>query len=89
VSTTPVINLSPVSTTPPITEILWQRLIAGVVDTGDKFSAVALTLPSSLSPVSLTPLIKIHLRLSPRIFEKSRNYPNGILRGLGLGDIDS
>ncbi len=34
---TPVINLSPVSTTPPITENPWQRLIAGVNDTGDKF----------------------------------------------------
>ncbi len=30
-----VINLSPVSTTPPITENPWQRLIAGVVDTVD------------------------------------------------------
>ncbi len=35
-----------------------------------------------LSLVSLTPLINIHLRLSPRIFEKIRNDPNGILRAL-------
>jgi len=36
-STTPVINLSPVSTIPPITGFPWQRLIAGDVDTDDKF----------------------------------------------------
>ena len=40
-----------------------------------------------LSPVSLTPLINIHSRLSLQIFEKSRNDPNGILRG--PGDTDS
>ena len=33
------INLSPVSTTPAITENPLQGLIAGVVDTGDKFFA--------------------------------------------------
>ncbi len=38
VSTTPAINLSLVST-PAITENPWQVLIAGVVDTGDKFFA--------------------------------------------------
>jgi hypothetical protein len=36
---------------------------------------------SLLSPMSLTPLINIHSQLSPRIFEKNRNDPNGILRG--------
>ncbi len=36
----PVINCSPVSTTPAITENLWQRLIAGVNDTGNKFFAM-------------------------------------------------
>jgi hypothetical protein len=40
-----------------------------------------------LSPVSLTPVINIHSRLSPRIFEKIRNGPNGILRGLGDTDL--
>ncbi len=34
-----------------------------------------------LSPVSLTPVINIHSRLSPRIFEKIRNGPNGIHSG--------
>ncbi len=33
------------------------------------------------SPVSLTLLINIHSRISPRIFEKIQNGPNGILRG--------
>ncbi len=42
---------------------------------------------SLLSPVSLTPLYNIHSRLSPRIFEKNRNDPNGILRGQGDTDL--
>ncbi len=50
-------------------------------------SVVLLTQPNSLSPVSLSSLINIHSRLSPQIFEKSSNDPNGILRG--SGDIDS
>ncbi len=39
-----------------------------------------------LPPVSLTPVANLKLRLSPRIFEKIRNDPNGILRGLGETD---
>ncbi len=31
----------------------------------------------------LTPLLNIHLRISPGIFEKIRNGPNGILRARG------
>jgi hypothetical protein len=38
---------------------------------------------SLFSPVSLTPLINIHSRIPPQIFEKIRNSLNGILRGLG------
>ncbi len=38
-STVSTINLSPVSTTPGITENPLQGLIAGVVDTGDNFFA--------------------------------------------------
>jgi hypothetical protein len=34
-------------------------------------------------PVSLTPGANLELRISPRIFEKIRNGPNGIIRGLG------
>jgi hypothetical protein len=39
-----------------------------------------------LPPVSLTPGANLELRISPRIFEKIRNEPNGILRGLGETD---
>jgi hypothetical protein len=37
----------------------------------------------NLPPVSLTPVVHLELRKSPRIFEKIRNGPNDILRGLG------
>ncbi len=36
--------------------------------------------------MSLTPVANLELRISPRIFEKIRNDPNGILRGLGETD---
>ncbi len=44
------------------------------------------------SPVSLTPVnsfsaVSFTLAISPRIFEKIQNGPNGIL--MGLGDTDS
>jgi hypothetical protein len=37
-------------------------------------------------PVSTTPVVNLELRISPRIFEKIRNGPNGILRGMGETD---
>jgi hypothetical protein len=40
-----------------------------------------------LPPASLTPVANLELRISPRIFEKIRNNPNGIL--MGLGETDS
>jgi hypothetical protein len=39
-----------------------------------------------LPPVSLTPAANLELRISPQIFEKIRNDPKGILRGLGETD---
>jgi hypothetical protein len=39
-----------------------------------------------LPPVSTTPVTNLELRISPRIFEKIRNDPNGILWGLGESD---
>jgi len=39
-----------------------------------------------LPPVSLTPVANLELRISPRIFEKIRNGPNVIIRGLGETD---
>ncbi len=38
---------------------------------------------SHLPPVSTTPVVNLELRISPRIFEKNRNGPNGILWGWG------
>jgi hypothetical protein len=37
-------------------------------------------------PVSTTRVLHLGLRISPRIFEKMRNGPNGIIRGLGEND---
>jgi hypothetical protein len=65
-----VANLPPVSTTQGE---LVAKFAAGVVDTG-------------LPPVLLTPVVNLDLRISPRIFEKIRNDPNVIVRGLGEGD---
>jgi hypothetical protein len=36
-----------------------------------------------LPPVSTAPVVRLELRISPRIFEKIRNGPNVLLRGLG------
>ncbi len=42
---------------------------------------------NNLLPMSLTPVINVNSVISPRIFEKIRNGPKGIL--LGPGDTDS
>jgi hypothetical protein len=82
VSLTPLNSFSAVLLTPEINFRLFgylyrqESLIAGDVDTAE-----------NLSPVSLTRLINIHSWLSRRIYEKSRNDPNGLLRG--PGDTDS
>ena len=39
-----------------------------------------------LPPVSLTPVVHLEPRISLRIFEKIRNGPNDIIRGLGETD---
>ena len=39
-----------------------------------------------LPPVSLTPMVYLKPRISPRIFEKNRNDRSGILRCLGETD---
>jgi hypothetical protein len=39
-----------------------------------------------LPPVSATPVVNLELQISPRIFGKIQNGPNGILRGLGETD---
>ncbi len=92
VSLTPVYNFSTVSLTPAR-----NFRLSGLFPT-DKdylpvsttpaliFSPVSLTPLNSLSPVSTTLAINIHSRISPRIFEKIQNDPNGILGGLGYTD---
>jgi hypothetical protein len=62
---------------------LVAKFAAGVVDTGGKFAAGVV---ANLPPVSLTPVVHLDLRISPRIFEKILNDPNVIIRGLGEGD---
>ena len=71
VSLTPVANLPSVSTTQGELVAIFA---ASVVDTG-----------GNLPPVSLTPVVHLDLR-SLQIFEKIRNDPNVIIRGLGKDD---
>ncbi len=59
-------------------------LIASVVDTGEKFFAGVVDTAEQLFAGVY---ININARISPRIFEKIQNGPNGILGG--LGDTDS
>ncbi len=47
---------------------------------------VSLTQVANLLPVSLIPVVHLDLRISPRIFEKIWNSPNGILWGWGETD---
>jgi hypothetical protein len=62
---------------------LVAKFATGVVDTGGKFAIGVVDTGGNLPPVSLTPLVHLDLRISPRIFEKIRNDPNVIIRGLG------
>ncbi len=91
VSLTPVNNFSAVSLTPAINFRLFgfslngindtgekYKLFTGVNDTGDKFFAVVVDTAEQLIPVSLTPVININSRISPRIFEKIQKGSNGI-----------
>jgi hypothetical protein len=82
VSLTPANNLSAVSLTPTENLRLFGYFPVTSINRRINFSLVSLTPLNSLSPVS-----NIHSRISPRIFEKIQNGPNGILGG--LGDTDS
>ncbi len=62
------------------------KFAAGVVDTGGNLPPVSLTPVANLPPVSLTPVVHLDLRISPRIFEKIRIGPKGILWGWGETD---
>ncbi len=80
---TPVADLPPMSTTQAE---LVAKFATCVVDTGGKFAAGVVDTGGNLPPVSLTPVVHLDLRISPRIFEKFRNDPNVIFRGLREGD---
>ena len=70
----------PVSTTPVEN---FATSFDSVVDTGGKVS----TIPAAyLPPVSVTPVVNLELGISPRLLEKIRNGPNGILWGWGETD---
>ncbi len=83
---------------PPVSTKLAKlvaKFAAGVADTGGKIAAgVAYTggnfaagvAVANLPPVSLITVVHLYLRISPRIFEKNRNGPNGILWGWGETD---
>jgi hypothetical protein len=66
--------MPPVSTTQGE---LGTKFAAGVVDTGGKFAAGVVDTGGNLPPV-----VHLDLRISPRIFEKIRNDPNVVIKGL-------
>jgi hypothetical protein len=64
---------------------LVAKFAAGVVDTGGKFATGVVDTGGNFAN-GVTPVVNLELRISPRIFLKIRNGPNGILRGLGETD---
>jgi hypothetical protein len=62
---TPAANLPPVSTAQGK---LVAKFATGVVDTGGKFAAGVVDTGGNLPPVSLTLVVHLDLRISPRIF---------------------
>jgi hypothetical protein len=73
-------------------DIRKSRCTTGITDTVDKFATGVNDTGGQFLPpvllVLLTPVANLELRISPRIFEKIRNGPNGILRGLGETDSE-
>ncbi len=102
VSTTPAANLPPVSLTPvanngknirlqtPESELEGKNLyICFLYYPKVTKQIIKIFLIEDffhLPPVSLTPVAKLELRISPRIFEKIRNGLNGTLWGWGETD---
>ncbi len=56
-----------------------HAVATSVVDTSGKFAPRVVDTGGTLPPVLLIPAVHLDLRISPRIFEKIRNGPNGIL----------
>jgi hypothetical protein len=67
-----IMPLTPVANLPPVS------LIPAAI-----LPPVSLTPVANLPSVSLIPVVHLYLRISPRIFEKIGNGPNGILWGWG------
>ncbi len=59
------------------------KIILGAFWISSKFAEI---FASQGAYVSTTPVVHLELRISPRIFNKIRNGPNGIVRGLGETD---
>ncbi len=83
VSTTPVAYLPPVSLI-PVANCHWHRWHRWQIC--HRFQQHKGNWWKNLLPVFLTSVVHLDLRTSPRIFEKIRNDPNVIFRGLGEGD---
>jgi hypothetical protein len=80
----------------------WWQYSTGIIYTGGKFAAGIIdTSGNNLPPVSITPeelvakfaagvvgipVVHLHLRISPQIFEKIRNDPSVNVRRLGKDD---
>ncbi len=64
------------------------KFAAGVVDTGGKFATGVVDTGGKFATgvADTGGQVNLELRISPRIFEKIRNGPNGILRGWGETD---
>ncbi len=84
-SLTPPKNLSAVSLTPAINFRPFGYFLP--VSTIKNLSPVSTTSAINFSPMSFTPAININSRISPRIFEKIQNGPNGIVMWLGDTDL--
>jgi hypothetical protein len=74
----PPVSLIPAANLPPV-------LLKPVANL-PPVSTTQAKLVANLPPVSLIPVVHLYLRISPRIFEKIRNGPNGILWGCGETD---
>ena len=74
---------------PPVSTTLLKlvaKFAAGVVDTSGKFATGVVDTSGNFAAGVVDNGGKFELRISPRIFEKIRNCPNGILKGLGETD---
>ncbi len=62
------------------------KFATSVVGTGGSLPPVLLTPVANLPPVSLILVVHLDLQITPRIFDKIRNGPYGIIWGWGETD---